>query len=63
MLVEFGLRNSDYWLSRAQEALAKAEEMHDLAAVATLREVARLYRSMAKHAAEREARTRPLRLH
>jgi hypothetical protein len=63
MSVEYGIRNSEYWVSRAEEALAKAEEMQDLTAVATLREVARLYDLMARHAAAREARTSPRRMH
>jgi hypothetical protein len=61
MSVENGLRNSTYWFSRAEEARTRAEEMHDLAAVATMLDVARLYEVMAKRALEREARQGPLR--
>lgn len=57
MSVENGLlRNSTYWFSRAEEARTRAGEMHDLAAVATMLEVAHLYEVMARHAVDREAR-------
>ena len=57
MTIENGPRNSAYWFSRAEEARTKTEKMHDFAAIATMQEVARLYEVMAKHAAEREARS------
>jgi DNA-binding NtrC family response regulator len=44
-------RGSKYWRLRADEARAKAEEMHDAAAVLTMSEIARLYDRMAERAA------------
>jgi hypothetical protein len=56
MSVGNGLRDSAFWFDRAEEARMRADEMHDLAARATMLDVARLYDVMARHALEREAR-------
>jgi DNA-binding NtrC family response regulator len=45
-------RGAKYWRQRAEEARARAEEMRDAAAVATMSEIARLYDRMAERAAK-----------
>ncbi len=49
-----GLRSSDYWRERAEEARARAEGMHDAGAKETLLRIARTYDAMAQRAAGRE---------
>jgi hypothetical protein len=50
-----GLRSSDYWQERAEEARARAEEMSDAEARATMLNIAYLYGLMADRAARKEA--------
>jgi hypothetical protein len=49
-----GLRTSQYWRDRAQEARVRAGEMTDLEARATMERVATMYDSMAERVALRE---------
>ena len=51
-----GLRNSQYWRERAEEARARAGEMQDRDAATMLRNIARMYDEMAERAAKREGR-------
>ena len=50
-----GLRHSEYWQERAEEARARAEEMGDPEAKATMLNIAYLYDLMAERAARKEA--------
>jgi hypothetical protein len=50
----YGPRGSNYWRDRAQEARARAEELGDDSAIATMTEVAQLYDSMAENVARTE---------
>jgi hypothetical protein len=50
-----GLRTSRYWRDRADEARARAEEMRNYDAEATMQEVARMYDRLADLAANRKA--------
>lgn len=54
-----GLRTSAYWRQRAEEARARAQEMHDVEAKATMENVATMYDAMAVRAEIRERRTNP----
>lgn len=60
MPIQNGTRSSAYWHSKAEEARTRAEGMHDIVAVATMLQVARVYETMAKRAAEQEPRGKPL---
>jgi pyruvate-formate lyase len=55
MIKNDGLRSSDYWQERAEEARARAEEMSDAEARATMLNIAYLYGLMAERAAKNEA--------
>ena len=48
-------RNSRYWRAKAAEARAKADQMHDPTAKATMNQVADGYEYLAAVAAKREA--------
>jgi len=48
-------RNSRYWRAKAAEARAKADQMHDPTAIATMNQVADSYELLAAMAAKREA--------
>ena len=48
-------RNSRYWHAKAAEARAKADQMHDPTAIATMHQVADSYDLLAARAARREA--------
>jgi len=48
-------RNSRYWRAKAAEARAKADQMHDPTAIATMHQVADSYDLLASRAAKREA--------
>ena len=50
-----GLRSSEYWQERGEEARARAEEMSDAEARATMLSIAYLYDLMAERAAKKEA--------
>jgi len=50
-----GLRNSEYWQERAEEARARADEMRDAEARVLMRNIARMYDSLAARAAQRES--------
>jgi pyruvate-formate lyase len=50
-----GLRHSEYWQERAEEARARADEMSDEKARATMLNIAYLYDLMAERAAKNEA--------
>ena len=45
---------AQYWEERAEEALARASEMHDPDAIATMRVIAERYKLMARRIAYRE---------
>jgi hypothetical protein len=49
-----GLRSSEYWQERAEEARARADEMSDAEARATMLNIAYLYGLMADRAARKE---------
>jgi hypothetical protein len=49
-----GLRSSDYWWERAEEARARADGLHDDAAKETMLHIARTYDAMAQRAAQSE---------
>jgi pyruvate-formate lyase len=48
------LHSSQYWHERSEEARARAEEMHDAQAKATMLNIAVMYDRMADRAANRE---------
>jgi len=50
-----GLRSSEYWQERGEEARARAEETSDAEARATMLSIAYLYDLMAERAARKEA--------
>jgi hypothetical protein len=50
-----GLRSSDYWQERGEEARVRAEEMGDAEARTTMLSIAYLYDLMAERAAQKEA--------
>ena len=50
-----GLRSSEYWQERGEEARARAEEMGDAEARTTMLSIAYLYDLMAERAARKEA--------
>jgi len=50
-----GLRNSEYWQERAEEARARVDEMRDAEARVLMRNIARMYDSLAARAAQRES--------
>jgi hypothetical protein len=49
-----GLRSSEYWQERAEEARARADEMRDQEARAMMLSIAHMYDLMAARAAQRE---------
>ena len=51
------LPTSAYWQQRSDEAMARADQMHDRDAKATMINVAAMYAAMARSAAEREAKS------
>jgi hypothetical protein len=53
-----GLRTSQYWRQRAEEARARAREMRDKEAEVMMRAVAAMYEEMADRAAKPEGRAR-----
>jgi hypothetical protein len=55
MSKDHGLRNSQYWLERAEEARARAEEMLDEEAQTLMLSIAQMYDRLAARASEREA--------
>jgi hypothetical protein len=55
MTASHGLRDSKYWRARSAEALARADEMHDAEAKATMVGIALSYDRMALQAEKREA--------
>jgi hypothetical protein len=54
MIKDGPLNTSQYWHDRAEEARARAEEMHDREAKGTMQNIAALYDRMADRAADRE---------
>ena len=54
-----GLRGSQYWRERAEEARARAGEMRSADAESAMLDIAAMYERMADRAAEREAKTKP----
>jgi hypothetical protein len=48
------LHTSQYWHNRAEEAHARAEEMHDIQAKGTMQSIAALYDRKAERSADRE---------
>ena len=48
------LHSSRYWHERAEEARARADEMHDARAKAVMASIAAMYDKLAKRAARRE---------
>jgi len=49
-----GLRSSEYWQERAEEARARADEMRDSEARTMMLSIAQMYELMAVRAAQRE---------
>jgi hypothetical protein len=56
MAIENTPHDSGYWHSKAEEARAKADGMHDVHAVETMLKVADIYEQMALRALEHERR-------
>ena len=54
-----GLRGSQYWRERAEEARARAGEMRSADAESAMLDIAAMYERMADRAAEREAKAKP----
>jgi|GraSoiStandDraft_4_1057263.scaffolds.fasta_scaffold2032810_1 hypothetical protein len=55
MIKNDGLRTSDYWRERAEEARTRAEGLRDASAKETMLQIARTYDAMGKRAANRES--------
>lgn len=52
-------RNADYWLAKAEEAWARASQLHDPSAVATMLQIAAIYDQLAQKAKQQPSKGRP----
>ena len=56
------IRTAQYWELRAEEARARASEMHDPLAIETMLAIAQRYELMARRTAERQNPPKPRRV-